>query len=416
MGTGHKFAEAGTIHLVDRHVRLLANMKKIQVVFLLLLLLGCSSTQNDIPVETPNITLPSTPVPTQTAIHPTQTLTPTAMFTPTITSTAIGGGGGKIAFTSERDGVSEIYVINPDGSNLIKLANDVSPKYGPSWSPDGKKIAFGTNDNDSASLYIMNADGTNPTKLIDTKDISTYDRATSDWRFGGSSLWSPDGKKLVFRVSYHIGCCYSSSYIHVVNADGSGLISSTGLPVWERLAWSPDSQKIVFGSGCGGPGICVMNADGTDLINITMSSALDIWPIWSPDGRKIAFISDRNGTSDIYVMNADGTNVVDLTNNNNASDFTPIWSPDGKKIVFTSSRDDGSAIYVMNVDGTHLINLTSSSPAGGRDMVWSPDGTKIAFISDNNYTSEIYVVDADGTNLIRLTNNDVNDDTPVWSP
>jgi Tol biopolymer transport system component len=396
-------------------------MKKLRVVFLFVFLVGCSSNQNDFSIVTQSIVQTSTPIPTQTAAPPTQTLTPTATFTPTVTSTAIGGGGGKIAFTSERNGAPEIYVINPDGSNLIKLTNDITPKYAPSWSPDGKKIVFGTNDNDSASLYIMNGDGSNPMKLIDTNDISTYDQATSDWQFGGSPVWSPDGTKIAFRVSYYIGCCFSNSYIHVVNADGNDLVGSTALPIWERFVWSPDSQKIAFGSGCGGWGICVMNADGTNLINLTRSSTGDGWPSWSPDGKRIAFSSHRNGMNDIYVMNADGTNIVDLTNNNNAADggpeFGPIWSPVGEKIVFTAVRDDGLAVYVMNADGTNLVNLTSTHPAGGRNMVWSPDSTKIAFfISDMDNTSEIYVVDADGTNLVRLTNNDVNDYSPVWSP
>lgn len=395
-------------------------MKKLQIVFLFVLLAGCSSIQNDFPVATQSNIQTSTPVLVQTTAHPTQTLSPTATFTPTVTATAIGGGAGKIAFASARDGVSDIYVINPDGSNLIKLENEITPKYSPSWSPDGKKIAFSTDDNDSASIYIMNADGSNPTKLISTTDISTYDGATSDWGFAGGPFWSPDGTKIAFRVDYYIGCCFSSAYIHVVNADGSNWVGSTAFPTWERFAWSPDSQKIAFGSSCGDRGICVMNADGTNLINLTKSSASDGWPSWSPDGKKIAFSSNRNGLQDIFVMNADGTNLVDLTNNNNAADggpeFGPIWSPDGEKIVFSSWGDDGFAIYVMNADGTNLINLTREHPAGGWNMVWSPDSMKIAFSSGVDNTSEIYVVNVDGSNLLRLTNNDVDEYSPVWSP
>jgi Tol biopolymer transport system component len=393
-------------------------MKKLQIILLFVFLVGCAPSPNVFPVVTPSVEQTPILIPTQTAIPPTETLTAPPTFTPLPTATATGGGAGKIAFTSEQDGYPEIYVINSDGTNLIKLSNEIHPKSGPSWSPDGTKIAFATNNNDSASLYIMNADGSNPVKLIDTKDIAVYDQATPDWRFGGSALWSPDGTKLVFRVSYYIGCCFSYSYIHVVNANGSGLISSTIFPIWERLVWSPDSQKIAFGSGCGGWGICVMNADGTDLINLTKSHGG--WPSWSPDGKRIAFSSARNGTNDIYVMNVDGTNIVDLTNNNNASDggpeAGPIWSPDGEKIVFSSSRDDGSAIYVMNADGTNLINLTSNHPISGLNMVLSPDSSKIAFVSDVDGNSEIYVVDVDGSNLIRLTNNDANVYSPVWSP
>ena len=389
-------------------------MRKFAAIFIFVYLAACSTGEVVIPASTADSPHISTPITTQVSLPATDTPAPTS--TPTAVPTAIGGGAGKIAFTSEQDGYPEIYVINADGSGLIKLANNITPKYEPSWSPDGKKIAFGTNDNESASLYVMNADGSNPVKLIDTNDISTYDSATSDWRFEVSPLWSPDGTRIAFEVSYYIGCCSSNGYIHLVNADGSGLVGSTAIPIWERFTWSPDSKKITLGSSCGGWGICVMNADGTNLTNLTKSSSIDTRPIWSPDGQRIAFGSNRNGTRDIFVMNADGTNMVDLTNNNNATDSSPVWSPDGEKIVFTAVWDDGSAIFVMNADGTNLINLTSTHPAGGRNMVWSPDGTKIAFVSDIDDTSEIYVVDADGSNVVRLTNNDVNDNSPVWSP
>ena len=393
-------------------------MQKLQVVFLFVFLMGCSPGQIIRPTEVPGIVQSLTP--TQTAIPPTQTLTSTSTFTPSLTPTAMGGGTGKIAFVSDRDGIPEIYIMNSDGSEQIALTNDIIPKYGPSWSPDGTKIAFGTNDDDSASFYIMNADGSNPVKLIDTIDIDTYDQATPDWRFGGSPFWSPDGTKIAFKVTHYIGCCFTAGYVHVLNADGSYLTSVT-INVWEDPVWSPDSQKIAFGSGCGGPwGICVVNADGTNPINIASSTGPDGWPSWSPDGKRVAFSSSRNGTSDIYVVNSDGANLANLTNSNNASDggpdAGPIWSPDGEKIVFRSSRDDGSAIYVMNVDGTNLINLASNHPADGRHMVWSPDSTKIAFVSPVEGISEIYVIDADGGDPVKLTNNTANDYSPAGSP
>ncbi|MBL8101715.1 MAG: PD40 domain-containing protein, partial [Anaerolineales bacterium] len=199
-------------------------MRKFGVMFIFIFLAACSTAEAGTPASTADTPHASTSISTQTSIPSTDTPAPT--IPPTALPTAIGGGGGKIAFTSERDGSSEIYVVNADGSGLSPLANEITPKYDPSWSPDGEKIAFGTNDNDSASLYIMNADGSNPVKLIDTHDISTYDSATSDWRFEVSPIWSPDGTKIAFEVSYYIGCCSSHGYIHLVNADGSGLVGS----------------------------------------------------------------------------------------------------------------------------------------------------------------------------------------------
>src|ERR1044071_1490659 len=158
-------------------------MKKLEALFLFVFLMGCSSAQNVLPTATPGISQTLSLVATKTAIPPTQTLAPTLTLTATLTPTATGGGAGKIAFTSEQNGVTEIYVVNSDGSNLIKLANSVTPKFYPAWSPDGKKIAFGTNTNDSADLYVMNADGSNPTKLLDTKEIPAYYQVKSVLRF-----------------------------------------------------------------------------------------------------------------------------------------------------------------------------------------------------------------------------------------
>ncbi len=133
---------------------------------------------------------------TQTSIPSTDTPAPAPTNPPTALPTVVGGGGGKIAFTSDRDGYEEIYVVNTDGSSLTKLANDITPKFHPAWSPDGGKIAFGSNNDDTASIYIMNADGSSPTRLFDTTEISLYDPANTELRFVEgccSTTWSPDG-------------------------------------------------------------------------------------------------------------------------------------------------------------------------------------------------------------------------------
>jgi Tol biopolymer transport system component len=108
--------------------------------------------------------------------------------------------------------------------------------------------------------------------------------------------------------------------------DGSGLkILATDAVA---AAWSPDGKHIAFGSYKDTPGvreIYVMNADGSNPVNITKNPADDNNPAWSPDGTKIAFTSDRDGNLEIYVMNADGTDPVDLTNNP-GYDFSPSWS------------------------------------------------------------------------------------------
>ena len=101
-------------------------------------------------------------------------------------------------------------------------------------------------------------------------------------------------------------------------------------------------------------------------------------PAWSPDGRKLAFVSERDGNSEIYVMNVDGSAQENLTEQP-ASDSHPSWSRDGRRIVFVSRRDGNAEIYVMNADGSGLRNLTRT-PSADRDPAWSPDGRAIAFV------------------------------------
>ena len=125
-------------------------------------------------------------------------------------------------------------------------------------------------------------------------------------------------------------------------------------------------------------------------VNLTNNAQDDARPVWSPDGTKIAFESDRVGNNKIYVMNADGTNPVRLAQGD-GDDGSPTWSPDGTKIAFVSNRDGDSEIYVMNADGTNLVRLTQNAGIDV-DPAWSPDGTKIAFHSNRDGDWEIYVM------------------------
>src|SRR6267143_1103538 len=133
---------------------------------------------------------------------------------------------------------------------------------------------------------------------------------------------------------------------------------------------------------------------------------------------KIAFVSDRTGTHQIFVMNADGSDQINLSNSFKIDDFAPSWSPDGTKIAFYSSRTGTDQIFVMNADGSDQINL-SNNAFDDTNPSWSPDGTKIAFDSDRigGYkTDQIFVMNADGSGQTNLSNNALNDAAPNWGP
>ena len=276
----------------------------------------------------------------------------------------------------------------------------------------------------------MDADGSGKRRL-----------ARNTWMFGPPA-WSPDGLKLAFErrldpTKYKGQCGSCDIEVYVMNADGSGQQNLTRNVAQDgNPAWSPDGQKIAFLSNRDGKpegqfppqmDIHVMNADGSGPQNLTRTPAGEGQPVWSPDGQQIAFqravggVGNRN--FEIYVMNADGSDQRRLTSNP-AFDGSPVWSPDGQRIAFTSDRNQQryhDDVYVMNADGSGQQRLTRN-PAQDSWPVWSPDGQKIAFTRVRSMREhgdrnwEVYVINADGSGQRNLTRNPASDGHPVWSP
>jgi TolB protein len=198
--------------------------------------------------------------------------------------------------------------------------------------------------------------------------------------------------------------------------------------------------KIVFISDRNYKGLSVwtMNPDGSSPMRLTddksrgeklpnFSPVYDASPVWSPDGSKIAFISNRNYLFSLYVMNADGSNSR-LVTDKVMEAAAPAWSPDGGKIAFTAGISGGFGmtrpsvdIYLVNIDGSGLTELTRDSGANSSPS-WSPDGKQIVFTStrDSDGKPRIWVMNADGSNQTLQPNNrdntGIQGGQPVWSP
>jgi len=193
------------------------------------------------------------------------------------------------------------------------------------------------------------------------------------------------------------------------------LLAFLATPSISHAAFPGTNGKIAFVSTRDGTEqIYTMNADGSGVTELTFTAAFNSYPEWSADGKKIVFESFRDGNHEIYTMNADGSGQTRLTNNTDI-DTVATWSPDGSQIAFVSWRDGNEEIYVMNPDGSGQTRLTVHS-GSDTQPAWSPDGTKIAFESDRNSSfAQIFVMNTDGSNVTPLTTSYRNGGAN-WSP
>lgn len=282
----------------------------------------------------------------------------------------------KIAFISDRDGNEDIYVMNADGSDVTRLTHtDGHIVCCPRWSPDGRRIAFTSNQNGNDDIYLVNADGSGLTQLTHSdRDDSHPD-------------WSPDGQRIAF-ISGHPG----------------------DLESYLKRAANPDFVDLGRVKMLGDFNIYLVNADGSDLTQLTNDAGTEFYPNWSPDGQRIVFISDRDGDSEIYTVNADGSGLTRLTHSREHEMF-PNWLPDGQRIMFSTWSGPLTILHQMNADGsdrTKLIHQDAEIDSLHSFPVFSPDLQRVERVvsfsdPDANDDYEIYLANPDGSDLTQLT-------------
>jgi Tol biopolymer transport system component len=237
----------------------------------------------------------------------------------------------------------------------------------------------------------------------------------------GGELVSEEGQLAFTRFTRFAPPDFESE-VYKINVDGSGeqrLTDSPGLDSFP--AWSPDGKRIAFASERDGGNweLYVMDAGGEEQRRLTDTPEDESSPAWSPDGEKIAYVTDVfEGNETIHVMNADGSGRRRLAEGN-----WPSWSPDGQRFVYTvySANEEGRLV-IKNADGSGQRDLGPSVlqrllALGGADEepAWSPDGEKIAFASEDD--GEIYAINVDGSRRTRLTDIPGYDHwPPTWSP
>ena len=265
---------------------------------------------------------------------------------------SVSPAGDAIAFVSNRSGTYDVYVTTPDGSELMRITNTPENESAPFWTQD-RRLVFSTWAANTSTVYA--ASSRNPTPLA----IGTA--------AGRQPIISPDGKKLIYSSGQ-----FPSMDLVEAALDGSNVRKLSKLPSASfNAVYSPDQTMIAFARADSTRQLQVwlMNADGSgerQLTRFATEEGSPQWPAWSPDGTKLAIQSGRynrqmpsENTAHIWVVDVKSGATTRL-NSHNAPylDETPSWFPDGKRIAFQSDRSGRMEVWVMNADGTGAVQVT----------------------------------------------------------
>ena len=257
----------------------------------------------------------------------------------------VSPNGKHIVFVSDRDGMTDLYVIAPDGTGERRLTQSADKESRADWSPDSKHVWFSVTTSEGSRIYAVDVDGGN------LHQIGTA--------AGRSVRLSPDGKRTLYAMGG-----WTAMNLMVANLDGSRTkMLNDGTSVAWGPQWSPRGRQIAYGSMDAAKhlNVWVMNADGSHAHQLTHIAGAAQMPAWSRDSKRIALQVDdaATKTARIWIVDAktgEGAPIGDL--NGAYADETPYWFPDGKRIAFQSNRTGHHEIWTMNVDGSDQRQLT----------------------------------------------------------
>ena len=309
----------------------------------------------------------------------------------------------EIVYVSSADGDLEVILLNANSGNTLSLTNNGSADYAPRLSPDGKRIAFLSDESGDLEINVVDRKGETIIRLTHEAGEDVLPR------------WSPDGERLAF-VSNRDG----KPELYIMEDDGSNPTRITSNSSDEQLGdWSPDGVWIVFYvlGDKSEQGLWLRNPEGVNLVHLT--TGYDHSPSWSANGQHIVFVRGDGDGEEIYTLNKmsrrtwqDEPELIRLTQND-VSDREASWSPDSKSLAFVSSRDGNSEVYTMRGDGSKQVRLTNNR-VEDLTPAWSRDGKRIAFVSHLYGEGEIFVMESNGVNQLRMTNNNSEDRSPNW--
>jgi len=349
--------------------------------------------------------------------------------------------GAHLAVDAGISGAHRIWVTDANGRNSRQVTNDSSEvvvHMSPDWSPDGKRLVFRRLQQQKSDIVVVDL-ATGRTTWVTHDDVVDVNPAWSpsgrfiyfsSLRGGGLNLWrvavsptgeprsspeqlttgagddleisiAPDGKRLAFSI-FRIEADLWRLPIDPVTGRTTGqaeqVIATTR--VESRGAWSPDGKTIAFNSDRNGDMNLWLHSEGESDRQLTNGPGGDYQPNWSPDGKVIAFFSSRSGQNDIWTVQvADGA-LKRLTSDTGIH-INPFFSPDGKYIAYHEDRDGRFQLWVMNADGSNQHQL-SSDGAAGHFVRWFADGKSIVFRAEPPGGTQILSVNVETGAATRL--------------